>query len=100
VPVALVVVDMPAARAMACEVLHAFGFECFDAWNGGTRSGSSSSHPEIDVLCTDVRMPGMTGTDLAAEARRMRPDLTVVLTSGYVDGAPVDGLPFLRSPMA
>ena len=37
----------------------------------------------FDVVFTDVVMPGMSGIELAQEIRRLRPDLPVVLTSGY-----------------
>ena len=40
----------------------------------------------------------MSGTELVAEARAVRPDLKIVLTSGYVDGPPVKNVPFLRKP--
>ena len=57
------------------------------------------AHPEIKVLFTDVRLPGMNGDELAHEARRLRPDLHVVLTSGYVgqDAVPNDLL-FVPKP--
>jgi FixJ family two-component response regulator len=50
------------------------------------------------LLFADVRMPGMTGTELAESARQIRPELKVVLTSGYIDGPPVKNVPFLRKP--
>jgi CheY-like chemotaxis protein len=40
---------------------------------------------EIDLLLTDVRMPGGTGTDLAAEVRKLRPGLSVLFMSGLYD---------------
>ena len=87
------------ARAMACDMLRTFGFECFDAWNGEDALRILSGHPEIDVLFADVRMPGMSGTQLADLARRMRPRLNVVLTSGWMDEAPVRDLPFVPKPL-
>ena len=55
--------------------------------------------PEIQVLFADVRMSGMSGPELAQVARRLRPDLRIVLTSGYVsrDDVP-DGIPFVPKP--
>jgi signal transduction histidine kinase/CheY-like chemotaxis protein len=40
-------------------------------------------HPEIELLVTDIGLPGMNGHELAAEARRRRPDLKVLFVSGY-----------------
>jgi PAS domain S-box-containing protein len=42
------------------------------------------THP-VDVLVTDQKMPGMSGLDLIAEARRILPDLQIILLTGYVD---------------
>jgi signal transduction histidine kinase/ActR/RegA family two-component response regulator len=40
-------------------------------------------HPEIDLMVTDIGLPGMDGHELAAEARRRRPDLRLLFLSGY-----------------
>ena len=41
----------------------------------------------LNLLFTDVKMPGaMTGLDLAYQARRLQPDLRIVISSGYFDG--------------
>ncbi len=56
----------------------------FDAYNGHQALKLLQAHPEIQVLFADVRMPGMSGTELAEAAQRLRPDLKIVLTSGYV----------------
>jgi CheY-like chemotaxis protein len=80
----LVVDDEPAVRAMAVDMLHALGLEVLDAHNGQDALRLLSRHPEIRLLFTDVRMPGMTGVELAEAARRLRPDLKVIVTSAYV----------------
>jgi two-component SAPR family response regulator len=57
------------------------------------------SHPEIGLLFVDVRMPGMTGPDLAVAAVRIRPDLKLVFTSGYVDAGQLPfAAPFVPKP--
>jgi hypothetical protein len=40
----------------------------------------------------------MNGVELAERAHQLRPEIKIVLTSGYVDGAPVDDFPFLAKP--
>jgi signal transduction histidine kinase len=51
-------------------------------------------HPDIDLLVTDIGLPGMDGHELAAQVRRRRPDLKVLFLSGYdrsqLVGAPAD----------
>ncbi len=49
------------------------------------------AHPGIGVLISDVRMPGIDGLELARRAAARRPDLKIVLTTGY---AQVDGVPW------
>ena len=45
------------------------------------------ANPEITLLFTDVGLPGMNGRDLAAEARRRRPNLRVLYTTGHTSNA-------------
>lgn len=84
---------------MACNMLRTFGFACFDAWNGEEALHLLAGHPEIDILFADVRMPGMSGDELAREARRMRPHLRIVLTSGWIGHRAVEGFDFLPKPL-
>jgi CheY-like chemotaxis protein/anti-sigma regulatory factor (Ser/Thr protein kinase) len=66
------------------------GYAVIRAGDGPTALRELASGRVVDVLMSDVMMPGgMTGVELAAAARRMRPDLPVVLASGYVDVATV-----------
>jgi len=53
-----------------------------------------------DLLITDHAMPGMTGMELADEVRRTRPDLPILLATGYaeVEGSQVAGVPRLAKP--
>ncbi len=80
----LVVEDVPQVRATAVRIMQDLGYTVFDAYNGHQALKLLQAHPEIMVLFTDVRMPGMSGTELAEAAQRLRPDLKIVLTSGYV----------------
>src|SRR5919112_567810 len=80
----LVAEDLPQVRATAAGLMEDLGCHVFDAYNGHQALKLLQAHPEIEVLFADVRMPGMSGTELAEAAQRLRPDLRIVLTSGYV----------------
>ena len=82
----LVVEDVPQVRATAVRIMQDLGCTVFNAYNGHQALKLLQAHPEIMVLFTDVRMPGMSGPELAEAAQRLRPDLKIVLTSGYVNG--------------
>jgi len=78
----LLVDDEPLAREVMAALLTDAGCHVFDAFNGVQALDLLGQHPEISILVADVRMPGMSGIELAAEARNRRPDLRIVLTSG------------------
>src|SRR3954449_1946319 len=65
----------------------------------GPVRASLAGAPRREAARDDVRMPGMSGPELAQVARRLRPDLRIVLTSGYVsrDDVP-EGIPFVPKP--
>jgi CheY-like chemotaxis protein len=94
----LVVDDNPGVRAMAVDMFEALGFTVLDSYNGDHALRLLAERADIRLLFADVRMPGMNGVELAEKARRLRPDVKIVLTSGYVDGAPVEHFPFLPKP--
>ena len=80
----LVVDDEPALVALAEEMLAGLGYEAFglsSATEALERFGQAPAR--FDVVLTDERMPGMRGTELVAALRRIRPELPVVLASGY-----------------
>ena len=95
----LAVEDVPQVRATAVHIMGDLGCEVFDAYNGHDALKLLRAHPEIQVLFADVRMPGMSGTELAEAAQRLRPDLRIVLTSGQVTRNDVPGhIPFVPKP--
>jgi len=90
---------MPQVRATAVELFQELGCEALDAYNGPQALELLQAHPDIQVLFADVRMPGMSGPKLAEAAHRLRPDLRVVLTSGYVSRTEVPAdIPFVPKP--
>ncbi|MEQ8233028.1 MAG: PAS domain S-box protein [Gammaproteobacteria bacterium] len=82
----LVVEDDPLVRECAVEQLRALGYRVFEAGDGPDALVQLDAHPEVELLFTDIIMPGgMNGRELAAAARAERPALRVVYTSGYTD---------------
>lgn len=94
----LVVDDVPLVRAIATRLLEELGHAVLDTWNGPEALALLDRHPEVDVLVADLRMPGMDGLALSDAARRLRPDLPIVLTSGYVEETPRPDLAFVAKP--
>jgi CheY-like chemotaxis protein len=89
-PKILVVEDQEAVRAVACGFLEDFGYDIIEAGDGFEALAKLQENPDVDLMFSDVVMPGgMNGFDLAQAAQSMRPDLKVVHTSGYPRGAMV-----------
>jgi PAS domain S-box-containing protein len=89
-PKILVVEDQEAVRAVACGFLQDFGYDVVEAEDGLQALAKLQENPDIDLMFSDVVMPGgLNGFDLAQAARGIRPDLKVVHTSGYPKGAMV-----------
>jgi PAS domain S-box-containing protein len=89
-PKILVVEDQEAVRAVACGFLEDFGYEIVEAGDGFEALSKLQEHDDIDLMFSDVVMPGgMNGFDLAQAALSMKPALKVVHTSGYPKGAMV-----------
>jgi PAS domain S-box-containing protein len=89
-PKILVVEDQEAVRAVACGFLEDFGYEIVEAGDGFEALSRLQEHDDIDLMFSDVVMPGgMNGFDLAQAAQSMKPELKIVHTSGYPKGAMV-----------
>ena len=89
-PKILVVEDQEAVRAVACGFLQDFGYDVIEAEDGLQALARLQENPDVDLMFSDVVMPGgLNGFDLAQAARGIRPDLKVVHTSGYPKGAMV-----------
>jgi CheY-like chemotaxis protein len=95
----LIVDDEPAVRAVATDILSDAGFDTI-ATADATQALRVLTHDvnNVDVLFTDVRMPGgMNGLELARVAKRNWPNLRVIVTSGYFAGD-FPSAAFLRKP--
>jgi PAS domain S-box-containing protein len=101
----LVVEDQAPVRAVTLSRLSKLGYEVREAENAPTAIALLQSGEPIDLIFSDVVMPGgMSGFDLAEWVRLNRPDIPVVLTSGFTEN-PAYGLaagegeiPLLRKP--
>jgi PAS domain S-box-containing protein len=87
----LVVEDDDDVRAYSVEVLRELGYRVIEAHDGPSalRLMQRQEQP-IDLLFTDVVMPGMSGRELAENARQLQPTLRVLFTSGYMRNAVAD----------
>jgi CheY-like chemotaxis protein len=84
----LLVDDDEAVRAAAVDLLTSLGYEVIVASNGPEALDILARFADIDVLFTDVVMPGgMDGGEVAKQARTLRPDVKVLFASGYFEGA-------------
>jgi CheY-like chemotaxis protein len=101
----LLVEDEPMVREMLVEALRDEGLEVIEAATGDEAVGLLVKPSDIDVLVTDVRMPGkIDGIGVAVRAREIHPGIGVIVVSGYaldlwerlekLDPPPV----FLRKP--
>jgi signal transduction histidine kinase len=87
--VVLVVEDEEAVRALTSEGLRDLGYEVLAAGGGADALKLLDQNPKIALLFTDIVMPEINGRQLADEAKKRRPDLKVLFTTGYTRNAVV-----------
>ncbi|MGH7030033.1 MAG: response regulator [Stellaceae bacterium] len=84
----LVVEDDPELRELAAELLEFLGYRTMVAASGDAALAMLRTEREIDLIFTDLVMPGrLDGLALAEKARRLDPTVKVVFTSGYLGHA-------------
>jgi CheY-like chemotaxis protein len=79
----LAVDDDPIILMNTAALLEDLGYQVFEAGSGQEALDQLACRPEIDLLITDHAMPGMTGSELIEAARALRPELAVVLATGF-----------------
>ena len=84
----LVVDDEPEVRKLVSAMLERQGYQVLSADTGENAIRLFNSHPEIDLLLTDVVAPGMSGPMIADEIAALKPEIKVLFMSGY-DGTQV-----------
>jgi len=104
-PTVLVVEDEPEVRGIALAFLRSLGYATAEAADAESALEVLASRKDIDLLFSDIVLgSGMTGFDLLREAKKQRPDLRVLLTSGYErapsghDEYPAVDIEVLRKP--
>jgi PAS domain S-box-containing protein len=94
----LVVEDEPVVRAVILEMLADHGYRTLEAVDGPSGLRILRNQGRIDLLITDVGLPGMNGRQLADQARETRPDLKILFITGYAESVAIsDG--FLQPGM-
>jgi CheY-like chemotaxis protein len=103
----LLVEDEAVVRQLVAEILETSGYTVLQATDGPSALELLRRHAgQLDLLLTDVVMPGMSGPDVAKAVTSMRPGTQVLFTSGYTDSA-IDhhgvlepGIAFLQKPFS
>jgi CheY-like chemotaxis protein len=81
----LVVEDEPVVRGVILEMLSEQGYQTLEAFDGPSGLQILRGDAPIDLLITDVGLPGMNGRQLADQAREIRPGLSVLFITGYAE---------------
>ena len=102
IPSVLVVEDEPVVLMLASEMIEQAGWIALEATNSAEALEVLAQNPRVDLLFTDINMPGpMDGLELAACVRNLHPHMHLVVTSGkriVADCLLPDGGTFLAKP--
>jgi len=85
----LVVEDDPSVRVLVIEVLQELGYTAIEAEDGQSALDRLQSAGALDLMITDVGLPGMNGRQLAEIVRQSHADLPILFMTGYAPGAKV-----------
>jgi PAS domain S-box-containing protein len=102
----LVIEDEESVRMLVVEVLRELGYVAFQAANGAAALDLIKSSQPLDLLVTDVGLPGLNGRQVAEIAREHRPGLRVLFVTGYAPNAAVrsnfldPGMEMISKPFA
>ena len=101
----LIVEDNVSMCDMISEILEIESYKVFKANNSDEAiSLYTKHHNEIDIVLTDVIMPGMSGKIMVEQLQKINPQLKVLFMSGYTDNSIVhlgvldDGVSFIQKP--
>jgi CheY-like chemotaxis protein len=93
----MIVDDDPAVRMIVAEFLQDLGYQVVQASGGAEALDLLTRTSDLRIMITDIRMPDMSGIELADLATQRRRDLKVILISGYFVSQQVERR-FLRKP--
>ncbi len=108
----LVLEDEPELLRIEVSIVESLGFQVLEAKNGGEALTLLREHGEVALLISDIVLPGqLSGPDVAAEAKKINPEIKILLMSGYTDHASIGtgeigsdalfiGKPFRRAELA
>jgi PAS domain S-box-containing protein len=102
----VVIEDELAVRELVLDVLSDLGYHALEAVDGPSGLKILQSDARIDLLVTDVGLPGMNGRQVAEAARQARPDLKVLFITGYAENAAITngflapGMEMMTKPFA
>ncbi|MDO7834700.1 ATP-binding protein [Sphingobium sp. HBC34] len=105
--IVLVIDDEPSVRMLVADSLGDLGYHCLEAGDGPTGLRILESKTRVDLLVTDVGLPGgLNGRQVADAARALRPDLKILFVTGYAENAVLNhghiehGMEVLTKPFA
>ncbi len=104
--VVLVVEDETAVRELVVDVLEELGYRAVQAADGPAGLKLLLSGMRVDLLVTDIGLPGLNGRQVADAARERRPDLKVLFMTGYAENATIangfldPGMQMITKPFA
>jgi signal transduction histidine kinase len=88
----LLVDDDHAVREVTSTTLRDLGYSVVEAGSGGAALDILAREPTIDLLIIDFAMPGMSGAEVARQARAKRPTLPILFITGFADRAALAGI--------
>ena len=96
-PKLMIVDDDSEVRSVVAEFLDDFGYDVVQASGGSEALDLLAEHTDLKMIISDIRMPDMSGIELADIATRRRRNLKIILMSGYFVSQQVE-CRFLRKP--
>lgn len=85
--VVVVIDDEPLVRGLIVEVLEELGYQALEADDGPSGLALLTTTKRVDLLVTDIGLPGLNGRQVADQARETRPDLKILFMTGYAENA-------------